>query len=173
MARCYLYCFRLSQVAAAFACLTLLYMVGHVIYEIVLRSVFHTSTFVMDEFVGYALSGFIFFSLGYALETESLIRVTVLTQHFSDRVARIVLALASFVSVGLVILLANSYWIRVARAYKRGTVSSSIAAVPTWIPEAIILVGLALFALQLFAFGLRHLTGHASPATVPPSSPTE
>lgn len=173
MARFYLYCYRLSQVGAALACVMLAYMVGHVIYEIVLRAVFHTSTFVVDEFVGYALTGFIFFSLGYALETDALIRVTVLTQHLPERVARWLLALCSFVSVALVVQLADSYWLRAMRAYKRGTVSSTIAAVPAWIPEAVILVGLSLFALQLLAFGLRHITGHPSPATIPLSSPTE
>lgn len=173
MTRFYLCCYRFSQIGVTFACLLLLYMVVHVIYEIVLRSVFHTSTFVMDEFVGYAVSGFILFSLGYALETGSLIRVTVLTQHFPQKVAQGLLALCSFVSVGLITQLADSYWLRVSRAYSRGTVSSSIAAVPTWIPEALIFLGLLFFAVQLLAFGLRQITGHPSPATSGIASPTE
>jgi len=65
------------------------------------------------------------------------------------------------------------YWTRAARAWQRGTVSSSIAAVPTWIPEAIMLTGLAIFTLQLFAYALRHLTGHASPAGVIDTSPSD
>lgn len=166
MSTFYRACFGVSQLGAACACALLVYMVGQIMVEIVLRSVFHTSTFVADEFVGYALSACVFWSLGYALETESLIRVSVLTQHLSERAGRLVLALVSFVTLLVILQLADSYWTRLARAYKRGTVSSSIAAVPTWIPEALIFVGLVLFAIQLFAYGLRHLTGHPSPAKV-------
>lgn len=164
MAAFYRLCFRLSQIGAVVACCMLIYMVAQIMLEIVLRSVFHTSTFVADEMVGYALSAFVFWSFGYALESGSLIRVTVLTQHLSAAATRVVFALGAFASLIVVLKLADTFWMRTSRAYSRGTVSSSIAAVPTWIAEAIMLGGLVLLAIQLFAYGLRQLTGHASPA---------
>ena len=56
----------------------LVLMVLHILLEIVLRSFFASSTFVLDEFVGYGVAAMTFLSLGYALETDSLIRVQLL-----------------------------------------------------------------------------------------------
>ena len=45
--------YAISRVSAAFACVILVFMVGHILYEITLRTLFSTSTYVLDEFVGY------------------------------------------------------------------------------------------------------------------------
>lgn len=163
MQRIYNFIFRVSQFAAIIAAAAMIYMVGHIVIEIIMRGVFASSTFVAYEFVGYAISICIIWSLGYALEHEQLIRVGIVLDRLPERVQEIMTAVAAFVVCGATIGLVTVFWQRVARAYNRGTVSSSIAAVPTWIPEALMLVGLSLFALQLAAYGLRHLTRHASP----------
>lgn len=163
MQRIYKIVYRTSQFSAIVAAAALIYMVGHIAIEIIMRGVFASSTFVTYEFVGYAISICIIWSLGYTLEHEQLIRVGILLDRLPKRAQEIMTAVAAFAVCAATIGLAAVFWLRVARAYNRGTVSSSIAAVPTWIPEAVMLIGLCLFALQLAAYGLRHLTRHASP----------
>ncbi len=163
MQRIYNLVFRISQLAAIMAAAALIYMVGHIAIEIILRGVFASSTFVTHEFVGYAISICIIWSLGYALEHEQLIRVGIVLNRLPERVQEFMTAAAAFVICAATIGLATVFWLRASRAYNRGTISSSIAAVPTWIPEALMLIGLSLFALQLAAYGLRHLTRHPSP----------
>jgi TRAP-type C4-dicarboxylate transport system permease small subunit len=166
--------YTLSRVAALIAACALVYMVGHIALEIVLRSLFSTSTFVLDEFVGYAVSVCVIWSLGYVLENSDLIRVGLILDRLSIRAQELLTAAAALLTCAGSLGLAWMFWIRVARAYQRGTVSSSMAAVPTWIPEGAMMLGLCFFALQALAYGLRHLTRHPSPAPqVPLATPVE
>lgn len=164
MSRFFAFVYGLSRGAAALAALALVAMVVLIAVEIALRALFSTSTFVVEEFVGYGLTICVIWSLGYVLEHDQLIRVNLLLGRLSPRMQDRLTALAAFV-VGIAVAgLAWVFWLRMLRAWSRGTVSSSIAAVPGWIPEVALLLGLALFALQLFAHGLRHLLGQPSPA---------
>ncbi|SEK39865.1 TRAP transporter small permease subunit [Pacificibacter marinus] len=174
MARFYSNVFALSRLAAVIAACALVYMVSHIAYEIILRSFFATSTFVLDEFVGYAIGICIIWSLGYVLEHGDLIRVGLVLDRLPERAQQLLTAVSALVACALSVGLAWMFWIRVARAWSRGTVSSSVAAVPTWIPEGAIMVGLGVFALAAFAHGLRHITGHPSPAPhTPLATPVE
>ncbi|MCB1470172.1 MAG: TRAP transporter small permease [Rhizobiaceae bacterium] len=173
MSRFYSATYVISCFGAAVAAAALVFMVSLITLEITLRAVFSTSTFVMDEFVGYALSISIVWSLGYVLENNKLIRVNLLLPHLNSRMAELLTALSALLTCAATIALVTVFWTRAIRAYTRGTVSSSIAQVPTWIPETMMLVGLLLFSLQLAAYGLRHLTGHPSQAPAQAGLPYE
>lgn len=147
--------FTISRVAAVFAALALVGMVGHILYEIVLRYFFSTSTFVLDEFVGYGVAASTFLALGYALEHGNLIRVNLLLRRTSGIGRRLLEATCAALTLWVISLFIWFFWIRVARHWTRGTTSSSIAEVPMWIPEGLVLVGLSVFWLQLLAFFLR------------------
>ncbi|WP_051241516.1 TRAP transporter small permease subunit [Stappia stellulata] len=164
MTRFYSGVFLLSRLAAVVAAGAMIYMVGHIAYEIILRSFFATSTFVLDEFVGYGIGVCVIWSLGYVLEHGDLIRVGIVLEHLPARGRALFTAAAALITAAMSAGLAWMFWIRVARAWSRGTVSSSVAAVPTWIPEGAIMVGLCVFSLAALAHGLRHITGHPSPA---------
>jgi len=155
--------FALSRLSAVLAALILIGMVGHVLFEIVLRTFFSTSTFVLSEFVGYGVAAVTFLSLGYALEHGSLIRVNLLIGRFQGRTLRVFECLSALGALFVVSVLIRFFWISVERNWVRGRVSSSIAEVPMWIPEGLVLVGLAVFWLQLVAYFLRQVTDTAPP----------
>ncbi len=150
-----------SRLAAQLSAVLLVAMVCHIIVEIVLRSFFATSTFVLDEVVGYGVAAMTFLSLGYALEQGALIRVNVLI----TRVGGMPRYLLELFCIGVTLAVSGFlvvYIFRgVLRNWNRGAVSESIAEIPLWIPEGLVLVGLALFTVQLFAYGLRVATGGA------------
>ena len=158
--------FGISRIAAFLACVTLIGMVGHILFEIVLRYFFATSTFVLDEFVGYAVAATTFLALGYSLEHGSLIRVNLLIGRTEGAFRRFLEAASALSALFVTSLLVWYFWLRVARHWTRGTVSSSIAEVPMWIPEGAILLGLAVFWLQLLAYLLRQFTGEDPPVAV-------
>lgn len=149
--------FAISRLAAAIAGLALVLMVGHILYEIILRYFFATSTFVLDEFVGYGVAACTFMALGYSLEHGNLIRVNMLLTRLSGVGLRIAEAGCAALTLGLTSIFVWFFWIRVARNFTRGTTSSSIAAVPMWIPEGFVLLGLCVFWLQVFAYLLRQI----------------
>lgn len=157
--------FVISRMAAALACAVLVGMVSLILYEIILRYFFHSSTYVLDEFVGYGVAACTFLALGYSLEHGSLIRVNVLVsrlQGTAKRLFEIFCAALTMVVIGLFIWF---FWIRVTRHWTRGTTSSSIAEIPMWIPESMVLLGLSVFWLQLLAYLLRHVTNTPPPVT--------
>lgn len=169
MERFQTFVFGVSRLAAAVACVLLVGMVVLILYEIVLRALFSTSTFVLSEFVGYAVSACTFLSLGYALEHGSLVRVNSLLAMLRGRALRMVEFLCASLTILLVSAMIWFFWLRVARHWTRGTVSSSIAEVPMWIPEGAVMVALGVFWLQLLAYALRQVTG--SPPPVTPTGP--
>ncbi|MEO3388608.1 TRAP transporter small permease [Mesorhizobium sp. CAU 1741] len=159
--------FLISRLAAGLACLVLVGMVALILYEIILRYFFSTSTYVLDEFVGYGVATCTFLAVGYSLEHGALIRVNVIISRTSGATRRIIEAFCAAVTMATIGLFIWYFWIRVARHWTRGTTSSSIAEVPMWIPEGAVLLGLAVLWLQLFAYFLRQVADTPPPVEQP------
>jgi len=150
----------LSKAGAILAALLMAGMTLHVILEIFLRAALSTSTFVLDEFVGYGVAAMTFLALGYAFETNTLIRVNILlTKLRGDLARRVVEVLCVSAAVVLSSYIAMYFWKSVARNIERGSTSETIAAVPLWIPEAFVLAGLIIFIMQMVAYILKVVSG--------------
>jgi TRAP-type C4-dicarboxylate transport system permease small subunit len=149
-----------NQLAGMLAMLLIIYITGHILLEIVMR-LFGTSTFVLDEFIGYAVASMTFLGLGYALERGSLVRVNVLLDrlptrwHWLPDLVSTLSALAAF--AWLAWFWGQSVW----RSYQRGTLSETLAETPLWIPESMVLVGMLLLCLTLLSRAL-HLVSERS-----------
>ncbi len=150
----------LSKAGAVLAAVLMAGMTAHVIVEIVLRAFFSTSTFVLDEFVGYGVAAMTFLALGYTFETNTLIRVNfILTKVRGDKARRAVDLICVLAAIVLCSFIARYFWKTVTRNLERGSTSETIAAVPLWIPEAFVLLGLGIFILSMLAYVVRILTG--------------
>lgn len=147
---------RLTRAGAAMAAAVVAAMLGHILLEIVLRAVFDTSTYVLDEFVGYGVAASTFLGLGYTLEHGGLIRVNLLLARIRRRALRqlteLLCVLACF---GVFAMVWLNFWNSIARNWSRGAVSETVAQVPMWIPEGLVLLGLTIFLLQLLAYAIR------------------
>lgn len=149
----------LSKLAMVLAAVILIYAVCHILLETVLRSLFATSTYVLDEFIGFAVMSVTFLSLAWTLRSNAMIRVTLLTDVLPDRVFRF---LEVFVSTAACILVSGIcvfLFRNMAKDWERGAVSASIAEVPLWIPGLIAFVGACLLAAQLLLRAIAALTG--------------
>ena len=67
--------FFISRAAAVLAGAIIVYMVCHILLEIFVRSAFSTSTFALDELIGYSVAACAYLGMGYTLEKGGLIRV--------------------------------------------------------------------------------------------------
>lgn len=155
--------FGLSRFGAALAALMIVGMTLHILYEIVLRTFFSTSTFVLDEFVGYGVAAATFLGLGYALEHRSLIRVGLVIGRLKGKSRRTLEAVCALAAIWVVVLLIHYFGTTVWRSWSRGRVSSSIAEVPSWIPEGLVLLGMVILLIQLVAYLLRQFTDEPPP----------
>lgn len=148
-----------SKIAGALAALLLVYILLHIGYEIILRTMFDSSTYVLDEFVGYAVAAMTFLSLGHALDHGALIRVDLAITRLSRRPRRIVELFCITVSFFMAGFCAQWVGRDALRHLTRGSVSESIAEVPLWIPTGAVWLGLILLMFQLFAYFLRVAAG--------------
>ena len=151
--------YTVSRFAAYVSALICVSMLVLILVEIVLRSFFDTSTFLMDEFVGYGVGAVAFLALGYSLESGALIRVNLLLRRLSGRVRQSVEVLCTFATLTAMAVPIWFFWLSIMRHYKRGYTSGTYADVPAYIPESILLIGMMLFWVQLLAYGLRVLAG--------------
>lgn len=129
----------------------LVYIVCHISVEIVLRSFFATSTFSMDEFVGYAIGSMTFLSLAHTFRHRKHIRVSILQSFIKGRAAIAVELLCITFTFGITLFLARYIWRTLARDYTRGTVSPTLTETPIWLIDSAIFIGLVLFMTQLLA----------------------
>lgn len=152
---------RASDAGMVLACLLLVLAVSHVLTEIIAREFFRTSTHMLDELIGYAVCGITFFSLSYCVRQGAMVRVNMLTQHAGRRLGRwieIVTAMATLLVTSLLIYYSS---LSVIRNLDRGAKSETIAAVPLWIPEGFMLIGLILLALELAVYITELALGRA------------
>ena len=73
--------FTISRVAAALSCVMLVGMVAHILYEIVLRVFFSSSTYVLDEFVGYEVAACTFWLFTRAWQPDRGLLLERLSGH--------------------------------------------------------------------------------------------
>ena len=66
---------RLSLFGAWISAFLLVYMVCHILVEIFFRTILDSSTYSLDEFVGYAVASMTFLSLGHAFQRKNLIGI--------------------------------------------------------------------------------------------------
>jgi len=141
-----------SDAGMVLACLLLVLAVAHVLIEIVARDLFRTSTHMLDEMIGYAVCGITFFSLAYCVREGAMVRVNMLTRMAGStgrRRIEIATATAASLTTGLLTYYSS---LSVIRNLERGAKSETIAAVPLWIPEGFMLIGLTLLTLELAVY---------------------
>lgn len=102
-----------------------------------------------SDFTGFFLAAASFLALAYTLRAGGHIRVSLLLQHLPPRARR----LAEFWSVGLAALTSGYFaWYTARLTYESfiyNDLSPGMVAVPIWIPQAAMLVGLAVLTIAL------------------------
>lgn len=146
-----------AQIAGRVAALFMIAIVVLINVEIILRTVFNTSTFIADEFSGYFLVAVVLMGLAYALLHDVHIRVEVIRSRLDRRTRSIIDALCALAGSLLTLFVAYHALRMVIDAYQLGMTADSISETPLFIPQVLIPVGLLLFALQLIANGIRRL----------------
>ena len=149
--------FFVSRTGAIVAGAIIIYMVCHILLEIFVRSVYSTSTFALDELIGYSVAACAYLGLGYTLEKGGLIRVNLVLWKINPlsrarKVIELLCCIGTLIAMGLPLW----YFGRsVIKKYESGYTSGTMLNAEQWIPESFLLVGLIIFWIQLFAYTLR------------------
>jgi len=102
-----------------------------------------------SDFTGFFLTAATFFALAYALREGAHIRVTLVIQHTTGKLRQVI----EFFCVSLALSVAAYFcWytaLLVYESYTFNDLSSGIIAVPIWIPQSSMVLGLAILSIAL------------------------
>jgi TRAP-type C4-dicarboxylate transport system permease small subunit len=147
---------RVAQACGVLAGLAIVAILVVVCVETVLRQ-FQASLLVTDEIAGYLNAAAIFLGLAWTLREGGFIRVEILYDRATGWPRQalrwlIVLTATAFTAVLLWVCVRH-----VVYAYDRDTRAVSILDTPEWIPQSVMVVGLAILLLQLLAWILTRV----------------
>ncbi len=152
----------LSTGGAFLSAAGMIFIVVLVVIEIFLRAVLNTSTLVSSEYGGYALVFLILTGLAYTMKEDGLIRIGLLTSHFSARGKRIADIVSGIIGVAITTFALKYTIAMVYETWDLEMTADTIAETPLWIPQLAIPVGLALLLIQLIAFIAKRATEEAT-----------
>ncbi|WP_185961523.1 TRAP transporter small permease subunit [Telmatospirillum sp. J64-1] len=129
-------------------------------FEVVTRSFFGFSVQFTWEYAGYLAGAVTFLAAGPALERGAHVRITLLLDHLSPRARDGLDIFATLVSAAIVGLLLYAFATMTLQSWRNGTVASTPMLTPLVIPQTVMLAGIVIFEIQLFARIARILCGY-------------
>lgn len=114
-----------------------------------------------EEFAGFLMAATAFLALAWTLRSGGHIRVTLLIRNFSPRFRRLQETVVLLLAVALSARLAWAAVALVIESYEFNDVSDGYIAVPLWIPQMPMALGLLLFTLALLDELIGLLAGHS------------
>ncbi len=142
---------RLSWGCGVLAAVAIVAILAIVCAETVLRQ-FKSSLLVTDEMAGYLNAAAIFLGLAWTLREGGFIRVEILYDRLTGgtrQAIRWLIVLTAFAFTATLLWVCTRH---VIYAFDRDTRAVSILDTPEWIPQSVMVVGLAVLLLQLLAW---------------------
>ncbi len=126
-----------------------------ILVEIALWNIFQTTTLIADEYSAYGLAAIIFLGSGYCLKEKGHIRITLLHGFLPDKVSHILTFISTGVATGFMAYLWWYLFLMVKSTHRYSSTSGTLTNTPLWIPQSIMLIGAAVFLLQLAATTIK------------------
>ncbi len=141
----------LSEFMAKLSALVLGLMTGLILLEIFLWNLFKKTTLIADEYSAYGLAALIFLGCGYTLKEKGHIRIELVLNLLPERLARFLKIIAGLVSTLLLGYITWQLGRMTFSAWHYGSTSGTLTATPLWVPQALSVIGAAMFTLQMAA----------------------
>ena len=129
-----------------------------ILVEIFLWNMFEKTTLIADEYSAYGLAAIIFLGAGYCLREKGHIRITLVLGFLPDKLARTITFAATLFTTAFMGYLWWYLLKMVQAAIRYESTSGTLTNTPLWIPQTIMLVGAAVFFIQLAATTVKTFT---------------
>lgn len=142
---------KLSDLMANVSAIILGLMTLVILVEIALWSTMKKTTLIADEYSAYGLAAIIFMGAGYCLKEKGHIRITLILGFLPATASRIITFAATCITT---LFMGYLWWYlfkMVKSAIRYGSTSGTLTNTPLWIPQTIMLIGAAVFFIQLAA----------------------
>jgi len=145
-----------SNIAAVLAGVCVVAILLIVCAEVLLRQFKH-SMLVTDEIAGYLNAAIVFLGLAYTLKSGGFIRVEVVYDALPAALRTAVRWLFTLIATVFVGMIFYYSVLHVLYSFEQDTRAISVLDTPEWIPQSVMVVGLAVLFLQLIAFLLERV----------------
>lgn len=145
----------LSDWSARLSAVILGLMTVLILVEILLWNTIEKTTLIADEYSAYGLAAIIFLGAGYCLKEKGHIRITLVLGFLPGRLARVIACCATALTT---LFMGYLWWYlfkMVSATYRYQSTSGTLTNTPLWIPQSLMLVGAAVFLVQLFGLTLK------------------
>lgn len=143
---------RISTLAGVVAAMLIVAMVLLIVLEIVLRTVFATSTLIAHEYAAYFLACLVFLGLAYTLRTEGHIRIGIIVSRLSPRKQAYLNVTGAVIALAFSMYLSMHLWNLFHDSLTLGRLSFHPSRTPLAIPQFFLFTGSVLLALQFVAY---------------------
>ncbi|ALM53416.1 TRAP transporter small permease [Halomonas huangheensis] len=124
----------------------------------------------VSELASFLLVGATFLGMAYTFTHHAHIRMSLIIQRLPAAVRVFTELFCLLVAVALNLLLCVSLWTLLQESTEFSDVSSGLLAIPLWIPQLVLLIGMSLMSLALLeALWVTAKTAFTSPASYRPA----
>lgn len=117
--------------------------------EVIMRSVFGTSTLISDEYSGYLMVFVTYWGAASAFHAGSFVRVEAIFERFPQKVKRVLNIIYEFLFFVFNSYMCYYFFQSLAKVFNHQSVSASISRTPLWIPYGICWLGILMFEVYL------------------------
>lgn len=128
-----------------------------IVVEIVLRSLFDTSTLVASEYGGYLLVAVVCFGFAYTMREGAFIRISFVRHVLPAPLQRMLDSVAGVAGAVITGYALKYSAVMVWETYDLEITADTIAETPLWVPQLTIPLGLFMLLLQIVAFTMRRV----------------
>lgn len=113
-----------------------------------------------DDFAGYCLAATTFLGLAYSFREGAHIRVTLFVGRLKGRAGQLSAFLALAIAAAMVVYLAYYTVLMVYDSWRFEEMTTGLVALPLWIPQLFMAIGMCLFAFAILEDLMRVAIGH-------------
>ncbi len=148
---------KLCDYGAYLSSFFMILIVALILFEIMLRTFFHTSTLISDEFSAYFFVSVVMLGLAYTFKEDGHIRITLILSRLGKKAEKILDIVTSTIALILTLFIFYHSLIMVFETCRLDMRADSIAETPLFIPEIAIPIGFFLFSLQIIGKIIRRI----------------
>lgn len=126
--------------------------------EVVARAQAQSFSFTW-EFSQYAMAALFALASGPAIRTGVHVRITLLGEVLPPRARTALDLLANAIALLIVALIVWAMWTKAATSFDRNILATSVTKTPLWIPQAVVVWGMAQLWCDLLARLIRRARG--------------
>lgn len=140
-----------SGMGAGLSSVLMLFIVALIFVEIVLRTFFHTSTFIADEYSAYFFVGVVMMGLSYTFSENGHIKITVITSRMPKKIEFILECISLITILTILIFLIYHSALMVYDGYILDMRADTVAETKLFIPQIFMVLGFIVFFLKAVA----------------------